>query len=294
MRKPTLEDWLEYLPVVAFVKVVQVLPHRAAVWLGGLLGRIAFDAVGFRRRITVANIENHLSVGPSSPDPVGTGRQAYANFGRGLADFARIPLTDMTFIRDKMEFAGLEHLDAALRAGKGGVLVTGHFGSWELMGCALVRMGYPLTFVVGVQRNPLVQRLMNNLRGECGIDVIEPKSLLRTTRVLRENRFIALLSDQDAGREGLFVDFLGEPASTPPGAARLAVLTGAPVITGFIVRVGPNRHRIVIEHPAQFDENLSREENIRRLTEAYTASIESYVRRYPDHYLWAHRRWKTR
>ena len=162
------------------------------------------------------------------------------------------------------------------------------------MGCALVRLGYPLTFVVGVQRNRLVQRLMNRLRGECGISVIEPTSLLETTRVLRDNRFIAMLSDQDAGRDGVFVDFLGEAASTHAGAARLALLTGAPVITGFMIRTGLTRHRIVIEKPIHIDRSLERMEAVRRMTQAYTGSIESYVRQHPDQWLWAHRRWKTR
>jgi KDO2-lipid IV(A) lauroyltransferase len=158
----------------------------------------------------------------------------------------------------------------------------------------LKRLGYPLTFVVGVQRNRLVQDLMNRLRGECGISVIEPASLLETTRVLRQNRFIAMLSDQDARQQGVFVDFLGAPASTHAGAARLALLTGAPVITGFIIRTDATHHRIIIEEPVRIDRGMDRQESVLRITRAYTRSIEGYVRRHPDHWLWAHRRWKTR
>jgi KDO2-lipid IV(A) lauroyltransferase len=294
MSKPTLEDRLEYLVVLVFVRVMRLLPGRFATWLGGVLGRIAFDLVGFRRGVTVANIRRHLACIPAGPDPVACGRRAYINFGRSIAEFARLPSTDMRHIRANIDMEGLSHLDAALAAGKGAVLVTGHFGSWELMGCALARLGYPLVFVVGVQRNPLVQHVMNALRKECGIPVIEPASLMAATHALRDNRFLAMLSDQDAGRHGIFAEFLGEPASTPPGAARLAALTGAPVITGFIVRTGLIRHRIIIEAPLSVDRSLAKPEVIKALTQAYSASIESYVRRYPDHYLWAHRKWKTR
>ncbi len=293
MKPPTFQDRLEYLGVIFFVRAVRLMPDWMAVWLGDILGRIAFDLLRIRRRVTVANLRTHFDCDRTGPGAVTLGRRAYVNFGRAIAEFARIACIDVPYIRSHIRMEGLTHLDRALEKGKGGVLVTGHFGSWELMGCALVQLGYPLTFVVGVQRNRLVQSLMNRLRGECGIRVIEPTSLLQTARVLRDNRFIAMLSDQDAGRSGVFVDFLGEPASTHAGAARLALLTGAPLITGFMIRTGLTRHRIVIEEPIHVDRSMKATESVRRLTQAYTASIEAYVRRHPDHWLWAHRRWKT-
>lgn len=294
MKPPTVQDRLEYLGVISFVRAVRLVPDWMAVRLGGLLGRIAFDLLRIRRRVTVANLRTHIDREPTGRDAVTLGRSAYVNFGRAIAEFARLPCIDLPYIRSHIRLEGLIHLDRALEEGKGAVLVTGHFGSWELMGRALARLGYPLAFLVGVQRNRLVQDLMNRLRAECGIPVIEPTSILETTRVLRDNRFIAMLSDQDAGRHGVFVDFLGEPASTHPGAARLALLTGSPVITGFIIRTGVARHRIVIEPPVHIDRSMGREESVLRVTQAYTASIEAYVRRHPDHWLWAHRRWKTR
>jgi KDO2-lipid IV(A) lauroyltransferase len=294
MKRPTIKDRFEYLGVIAFVRTMRLLPHAAAVRLGGVLGEIAFDVLRFRRSVTVANIEQHLGKGPGDAGAVALGRRAYAGFGMGLAEFARIPDTDLGFVKNNIETVGLDHLDRILKEGRGAVLVTGHFGSWELMGCALSRLGYPLTFVVGVQRNRLVQELMNRLRRDCGISIIEPTSLLAATRVLRDNRFIAMLSDQDAGRRGIFVDFMGEKASTPAGAARLAILTGAPLVTGFIMRLAPTRHRIVIEEPIYPDTSSGRDESVRKLTRAFTVAIESYVKRYPDHWLWAHRRWNSR
>jgi KDO2-lipid IV(A) lauroyltransferase len=293
MKPPTIQDRLEYIGVISFVRAVRLLPDWMAVRFGGVLGMIAFDLLRLRRGVTLANLRARLDQYRRGRSSVTVGRRAYINFGRAIAEFARIPLVDMDYIRRHIRIEGLSHLDRALEEGKGAVLVTGHFGSWELMGCALVRLGYPLTFVVGVQRNRLVQSLMNRLRGECGIPVIEPASLLETTRVLRGNRFIAMLSDQDAGRQGVFVDFLGEPASTHAGAARLALMTGAPVITGFIIRTDLTSHLIVIEKPICIDRSVDRRESVLRMTQAYTGSIEAYIRRYPDHWLWAHRRWKT-
>lgn len=293
MTKPTLKDRIEYAAVMVFVHKVRLLPARASLALAGWLGRIAFDVLGFRRQVTLSNLAGHLPDAAAQGKPTRIGRMSYANFGMAIAEFVRLPSVDRAYIDRNIEMEGLEHLDGALAGGKGAVLVTGHLGSWELMGCVLVRLGYPVTFVVGIQRNPLVQDLMNQIRRSSGIDVIELTSPMAIFHTLRANRFVAMLSDQDAGRRGIFVDFLGQPASTPPGVAHLAMLSGAPIIPGFITRLGGLRHRIVIEPPVHADRACSKEAAARQLTQAYTHVIETYVRRYPDHWLWAHRRWKT-
>ena len=293
MRKPTLKDRVEYAAVIMFVYKMRLLPASASVALAGWLGRIAFDVLGFRRRVTLSNLTGHLPGTSASGEAARIGRMAYSNFGKAIAEYARLPSIDEAYIDRNIHLEGLEHLDRALAGGKGAVLVTGHLGSWELMGCVLVRLGYPVTFVVGIQRNPLVQVLMNRIRRSAGINVIELTSPMAVFHALRANLFVAMLSDQDAGRRGIFVDFLGQPASTPPGAAHLALLSGAPIIPGFITRVGGLRQRIVIEPPIHAEPTGDKQAAARRLTEAYTRVIETYVRRYPDHWLWAHRRWKT-
>jgi KDO2-lipid IV(A) lauroyltransferase len=293
MKQPTLKDRLEYSGVMLFVRIVRCLSHERALRFAAVLGRFAFDVLGFRRKVTLSNLERHL---PQCRMPhMGNriGRASYINFGMNLAEFARLPLVDEDFIRTNIHLEGLEHLDRALDEGKGAILVTGHFGSWELMGCVLVRMGYPVKFVVGIQRNPLVQRLMNDLRVSSGIGIIEATSSLKVLRALKANRFVAMLSDQDAGRKGVFVDFLGARASTPQGPGRLAVMTGAPVIPGFIVRIDGTRQRIVIEKPIGM-EIAGKPPEPEALTQAYSQVIEAYVKQHPEHWLWAHRRWKSR
>ena len=293
MKQPTLKDRLEYFGVMLFVRVVRRLSHKGSLRFACALGRFAFDVLGFRKRVTLSNLERHL---PQCTEPrmrYRVGRASYMHFGMNLAEFARLPLVDEDFMRTNIRLEGLEHLDRALDQGRGAILVTGHFGSWELMGCVLVRMGYPVKFLVGVQRNPLVQRLMNDLRTSSGIGIIEPTSSLKILRALKANQFVAMLSDQDAGRKGVFVDFLGARASTPRGPGRLAVLTGAPVIPGFIVRIAGPRQRIVIENPIGVWADGQPRDPV-ALTQAYSQVIEAYVKRHPDHWLWAHRRWKSR
>jgi KDO2-lipid IV(A) lauroyltransferase len=272
---------------------MRLLPARVSLRLAGWLGRLAFDVLGFRRSVTVSNLERHLPESIAQAGYTHVGRMSYVHFGMALAEFARLPYVDEVYIDENVTVEGLGHLDSVLARGKGAVLVTGHFGSWELMGCVLVRLGYPVTFVVGIQRNPLVQDLMNRIRRASGIDVIELTSTLTIIRRLKANRFVAFLSDQDAGRRGVFIEFLGQPASTPPGAAHLAMSSGAAIVPGFIARVDGLKQHIVIEAPIYPDPASCGRAGAVTLTQAYTSTIEAYVRRYPDHWLWAHRRWKT-
>lgn len=300
MTDATLEDAAEYLGVVIFLKFVQFLPLSVLPGLARFLGALLFDVLGYRREVALANLERHLPPEGSSGGAVPgrgnlrrTGREAVQGFVMSLAEFARLPLMDRTYIERHITVEGLAGLDQALRTGRGAVLVTGHFGSWEIAGCVLAKMGYPVDLLVGVQRNRLVQHLMNRLRRSSGVGVIEPEHLFRVVRSLKANRLVAMLSDQDAGRRGIFVDFLGEQASTPRGAAHLAILAGSPIVPGFVVRTAACRHRIVIEDPI-LPPGVVTEEGLKELTQAYTRRIEYYVKRYPGQWLWTHRRWKTR
>jgi KDO2-lipid IV(A) lauroyltransferase len=298
MKKPTLEDRVEYAALMPLVFLLRLLPARAALRLAALLGRLAFDVVGFRRRVAMGNLRARLgaeqAARPGGAGLAGIGSDCYAAFAMSMAEFARLPLLSPGYVEKHIEIEGTHHLDDALRRGRGAVLVTGHYGSWELMGAVLVMMGYPITFAIGVQRNPLVQDLMNGFRRAAGIDLVEATSVLSLARTVKSNRFVAMLSDQDAGPDGVFVRFLGADASTPQGPARLALLTGSPLITGFITRLGTARHLIRLEPPVGRDPDMTREEAIRHITQEYTGTLERYVRDRPDHWLWGHRRWKTR
>jgi KDO2-lipid IV(A) lauroyltransferase len=290
-----MEDRLEHAALLPFIFLIRMLPAWLALRLAALLGRVAFDVVGFRREVALENLRARLGGGEQDEARLAAiGSDCYAAFAMSMTEFARLPQVTPEYARKNIRVEGTEHLDSALREGRGAVLVTGHYGSWELMGCVLVMMGYPITFAVGVQRNPLVQDLMNGLRRSAGIDLVEAGSVLSLARTVKSNKFVAMLSDQDAGSDGVFVDFMGAPASTPQGPARLALLTGAPLMTGFITRLDTARHLIRLEPRVPRDDSMEREEAVRQITQAYTATLESYVRKRPDHWLWGHRRWKTR
>jgi KDO2-lipid IV(A) lauroyltransferase len=149
--------------------------------------------------------------------------------------------------------------------------------------------------VVYPQHNKYVDEALNSLRRAKNVNIIYKKDAAREVlTALRQNHFVAMLSDQDAGVDGAFVDFLGQKASTTKGPAVFALKTGAAIITGAIVRQQEGRHIGYLNPPFYADLKNEKQAEILRLTEHFTSQLEEFVRRYPDHWYWVHKRWKTK
>jgi KDO2-lipid IV(A) lauroyltransferase len=257
--------------------------------LGGLVHRIG---------IRVAVAEENLSL--AFPDlPIAEinqlSRGCYRHFGALLAEFARLPLLHKETVHELVDFEHLKIMDEALQRGKGGVVVSGHLGNWELMGSAAAVLGYPVTYVVTGQENERVERLMDQLRQSTGIHIIKRRDALKEViKALKGNKLVAILSDQDAGEAGAFVPFFGRPASTPRGAAVFCLRTGASMIFVESYRQGLGRLKVIFESIPLDDLPEDREEAIQEVVRRYTSRLEQAVRRHPEQWFWMHRRWKTR
>jgi len=285
---------IEYLFTLGLGSLIQILPYQTSIYLGSFLGDLAFSLFRIRRKITLDNLGRALGHNLNKKEIKKIAREAYRNIGRGLVEYAMFPALSKRKLDKLVEFEGLENVDQALKNKKGAVLVAGHFGSWELMGAAFRQKGYPIDFLVGEQHNLLVDNLMNKYRQLMGIGIIKMGTATRgVIKALRNNRFVAMLSDQDAGKDGAIISFFGYPASTPKGPAAFALKTGAPIIMGFIIRQNNRRQKIIFEEPIYIRRSNNRDEDIKKLTQAYTSLLEDYIRRYPDHWFWPHRRWKS-
>jgi len=284
---------LEYGLLALLGITARALPEGSAEGAGSRLGELAYDVLKFRRKVALDNLTRAFPERtPNDIDDIA--RRLYQNLGKNMLEFLRFPKISEKEIRDKVRFEGREHFDQAIQKGKGALLISSHFGNWELYASAIAAYGYPISVVVYEQHNPLSDELMNRIRRLKGIDVIykqdAPRSILKA---LAGNRFVAILIDQDAGRDGVFVDYMGRPASTAKGPAVFAIRTGAPLLTGVIVRQEGGRHVGYIEPAVYADPKAEREKETIRLTSLVTSAMERYVRRYPDHWYWVHRRWKT-
>lgn len=285
---------MEYGAVRFIAWVARTAPLSWGLGFGAFLGWLTFDVFRVRRRVTLDNLRTALGDEATEAERVRIGRRSYMDFGRFMIEFARFPLLSEKNIDSVLTFRGLEHLDRALERGKGAITLPGHFGNWELLGVSFQLKGYRQNFLVGEQHNRAVDDLMNDLRGSTGVGIFPKGFTIRgVIQALRRNELVALLADQDARGRGVFVEFFGRPASTVQGPVSFALKTGALIIPCFIVRKPGGRHEVILEEPIEAVPSGDRDADITKYTQAHVSVLEKYVRMYPDHWFWAHRRWKT-
>jgi len=266
---------------------------KTVLMMGDFLGWFVFSVLRVRRRVVLDNLARAFPE-KSKRELLEIARRTYQNFSKMVFEYIRFPLLDEETVSSLCTVEGIEHLDWAFERGRGAVLVSGHFGNWELMAAAVAKMGYPIYSVVGYQHNRLVDEMMNRYRRMVGNRVIHTGVAVRgVMKALKNKGFVALLSDQDAGREGVFVDFFGRKSSTHQGPAVFVLKTGAPILFGSAIRLPRGRHRFVCERLCFDHLKGVTPENIWEVTQAYTTLLELAIRDHPDHWFWMHRRWKT-
>jgi len=224
------------------------------------------------------------------------GRRFYDAFFENALEMASIPYLSGGELCSRVVVDGMEHLRKAHARGKGVVIVTGHYGLWEMLPPWLVHNGFRITIVVRRQKNIEVDDWFEFMRQSHGVETSDSGfSLREILRTLRKGHLLGLMSDQDAGDKGIFVKFFGEDASTVVGPAAIAQKTGAPIVTLAVHPGRPNPpHRIEI-CPAIFPEDFPGDEIGRKaMTQIYTSILENWIRKHPEHWFWLHRRWKTR
>ena len=293
MAKKRISHYFEYIAIRTIGFVLNLLPYSFAMKVGDSLGWFTYRILGVRRKITLINLKATFKEEYSIKELDRIGLKSYQTFTKSFIDYILFPsLKDK--ILNLVQFEGKENFDKALAKSKGAILVTGHFGSWELMGAAISKAGYPLDFLVGEQHNILIDNVMNDYRQLMGIGIIKMGVAAKgVIKALKSNRFVAMLSDQDAGGDGTIVNFFEMPASTPKGPAAFALKVGAPIIMGYTAREKGNIHKIKVEEPIFLETSGNKEEDIQKLTQIYTSMLENYIRKYPDHWFWPHRRWKN-
>jgi KDO2-lipid IV(A) lauroyltransferase len=277
-----------------FAALPQALALRAGAWLGEL-----FYLLDVRdRRIALFNLGIAFPE-RSAEEHRRILRASCRNLGRVAAEFCRLPKLTAASLPDVVGFADRTAWDRAIAAAeqKGAIIATAHFGNWELLAYAHGLLGHPVTLVHRPMHNPIFDEAITAIRAAAGTRSIKKKAAAKEAlRALKEHSILVIPSDQNQTLSfGVFVDFFGKPACTTPGAARLAMLTKAPVLPVFLVREGESgRHRIEILPEIDMVASGDRDADIRTNTQRCSDAIEAMIRRYPEQWIWFHKRWKTR
>lgn len=223
-------------------------------------------------------------------------RNVFRHMGTVAAEFFEIPTYRKDELPPGVKFEGWKHYDNAMAKGKGCIFFTGHLGNWELMAAAMGFIGIYGNIVYRKLDNPVLEDLVLWFRTFTGHRMVPKGGASKTlVSLLRENKMVAVLMDQNvAWREGVFVDFFGRPAATTRGIALFALETGAAVLPIVNFRQEDGTYRIVMGEALPLIRTGNRERDILENTQAYSAILEHYIRRYPDQWFWPHQRWKTK
>jgi KDO2-lipid IV(A) lauroyltransferase len=269
----------------------RALPLSLTRPFGAALGWFAWSVLRVRRKVSLENIRGALGVDVREARRIG--RTSYENLGRNLMEFIAASRMSVDELRDMIRIERPELIDEVLGLGRGVLVWGGHYGAWEFIVTSFNIHGYPMHGLVAPQSNQAVGEIIMGVRRSIHQSLIPRDFSLRPIlRVLGRNESIGLLGDQDAGRDGLFVPFFGRPASTPRGGAAIALKQKIPVLCIFPTRVEGHTHAMVLER-VDGDATLEGEAAMKDLTRRLTERLEAAVRRRPEMYLWAHKRWKS-
>jgi KDO2-lipid IV(A) lauroyltransferase len=283
---------LEYRLVMTTRAVVRRLPDRWALALGAGIGSVFYVLDGSHRRLAVEQLRAAFPV-RSVDECRAIARATFAHFGRLLVALLRFSTLSREAMRAHVEYDGEDRVRAALAAGKGAIVFSGHFGYWELHGLAHALVLPPLSVLARPLDNPQLNDLLEDMRAATGNKVVYRQGALRRVlRALNSNECVAILIDQHMhGSDVVTVDFFNRPAATTSALAALALRTGAPLIPAFALPLPRGRYRMVYEHPIEMP-TADSADPIREVTQRCTDVLEMYVRRHPHLWLWMHRRWR--
>lgn len=285
---------IEALLLRAALGLARLLPRRAVLGLGAAAGTLGRLVDRRHRRIVAHNLALAYGAGADRRELRRVSRACWRHFGRVTADALRFDRLSDDWLRRFVRVHGFAHLQAAYARGRGVLVFSGHFGHWELGALAAGALGVPLALVTRPLDNPHLERMLAATRSRSGNLVIyKRRALQEMARALRAGSGVVLLIDQDARDRGIFVPFFGRPTSTSRALALLALRSGAPIVPAFTVLREHGTCEVFVEPPLEVPRGKDHEEDVRRITAAATASLERWIRRHPEQWLWMHRRFKT-
>lgn len=291
-----MRHWLEYTPVWLAAKFFGLLPRPVAraICIG-----IGLAAYAVYPRLRCVGLRNLSIAFPNKTEQEKKKilREVYKNLGRQMAEFCLLPRYSLKNVDKIAVYDGFENFAAAEARGKGVLFITAHFGGWEIGSFVHSLHGHPLNIVIRPLDNPYLNAMVDRYRTRHGNSTFPKQDFARgLLSSLKRGETVGILMDTNmTPPQGSFVDFFGVPACTATGLARVALHTDAAVVPGFTIwdKVA-GRYRIRFDPAIKLVSTGDDEADALANTAAFTKVIESYVARYPEQWLWVHRRWKTR
>jgi KDO2-lipid IV(A) lauroyltransferase len=288
--------WALYVSLRFLLAVVQMLPVDSLVPIGHRLAAIWKRLSPRHRNLAIEHLERAMGDQYSHEDIERIADQSLASVATFAMEVACAPrvLRPATWPR-YITPVNFDETLALLVAGRGVILVTGHYGSFEMPGYLLANLGFETHAVMRPIDNEYINRFVVESRRAHGLHLLDKKGAMTDARsILERGCALAFIADQSAGRKGIFVDFFGRPASTYKSIGLLAMATESPIAVGYSRRIGDAfRFEVGVSrliHPAEW---ADQDHPLRWITQAFSNAMEDFIRQEPGQYWWLHRRWKS-
>jgi KDO2-lipid IV(A) lauroyltransferase len=268
------------------------LARAFAIGIGGVVYLLHFRL----REVGMRNLEMALPE-KSEAERARILRGVFTSLGRQLAELCQFPKYTKDNVENVVVYDGLENYQRAYARGKGVLFLTAHFGGWELSAFAHSLHGHWLHVVMRPMDNEYLDRMLQGYRTMHGNKVVPKDDFVRgLLAAMKAGETVGILMDTNmTPPQGVFVDFFGVPACTASGLARIALRTDAMVVPGFTIwDEALGKYRLRFDPAVELARTGNLEADIVANTQKFTKVIEDYVRKYPEQWLWVHRRWKTR
>ena len=291
-----MRERFEYALVWLAVKGIGLLPRPVARAVGIAIGQAVYL---FNRRLRAVGMRN-LSMALPELSPQEYSRilkGEFTSLGRQFAEVCLFPRYTRANVGQIVAYDGFENFEQAYARGKGVLFLTGHLGGWELSAFAHSLYGHPLQIVMRSLDNPYLDRLSHQYRTMHGNQTVDKDNFVRgLLSAMKAGETVGILMDTNmTPPQGVFVPFFGIPACTASGLARIALRTDAAVVPTFTIWDSTLRkYRLRFDPAVNLVRTGNDEQDIVANTQLFTKITEDYVRRYPEQWLWVHRRWKTR
>lgn len=287
-----MREYAEYAFFMILRGIMRLLPLSAVQLIGGVLG----DSVrlsGYRREVTFDNLR-HAFPEKTDAELRAIARGAYRNFGTSLLELLWASNKTAETVRSTIRFADETIVPRLLAGGRGLVMVGAHFGPWELLGMTFgLAFNVQTTVVVQEQRNRRINAVIDRDRSRFGNPQVPMARAVREAlRTLRDGKAVGLLVDQSGPKESVFVEYFGRPCAAHRGPAIFALKAKAPMVMTLPIRQRDGRYVAIVEEVPMDGLSGTDDASIHELTQRHTTMLENYVRQYPDHWLWMHKRWK--
>lgn len=290
-KNKKVQHYIEYISLKMLISFLHLFSVNTAKKIGFILADIAFAVVPIRKKHIFDSLTKSFP-GKSEQEIKKIAKDVYKQFVCTVVEIIFVSKMTDEQIKDSVNFQNIYLIEQSLKKGKGGVIMSAHFGNWEMLALSFGKR-YPLSVIVAKQENPYFDNIINNIRSKRGYKTIYKENApIGVLRALKRNEFVAILADQHAGDQGVYTPFFYREVSTPKGPAVFALRAKCPLYTGFCARQPDGRYLVTFEE-IPLPDTGDDEKNIEIIMTEYNKILQKHVEENPSFWFWFHRRWKS-